>query len=242
MEVADVVGAERIAIDAPAHGDSAESPIEHSFGAFAAAVVELLAELDIGPAIFGGISMGAGISLRIARDYPDLVTGLILVRPAWIDQPGRPHLDLVADVGGWIADVGPHAASQLLFNDTRYQAMVEVAPASAASVGRAIDGVALTGRPDVLVAMVDSQPIDSMSDCADISQPAVVVKTEADPLHPTAIAAQIADALPQATLIGSPPRYLDAVGHQECLTAAINSFLAEHCPATETRTQEGEVL
>ena len=37
--------------------------------------------------IIGGISMGAASTLHIAVHRPDIVRGLILVRPAWIVEP-----------------------------------------------------------------------------------------------------------------------------------------------------------
>jgi pimeloyl-ACP methyl ester carboxylesterase len=224
--VAAVDGVERLTIDAPAHGGSAASTVPLSFGSFAHAVVDLLDELEIGTATFGGISMGASISLRIARDFPDRVSSLVLVRPAWTDRPARPHLDLVADIGEWISSDGPGGARELLSSDARYQLMVECEPLAAASVANAIDGVAATGRADVLSAMVDSSPVDDLRDLADITQPALVVSTEHDRLHPVHIAGAVAAALPDATSLLAPPRYLEPEAHQDFLTHAITSFVS----------------
>ncbi|MDX2381353.1 MAG: alpha/beta hydrolase [Acidimicrobiia bacterium] len=224
--VAAVEGVESITIDAPAHGESAASTVPLNFGAFARAVVDLLDGFDIGTAIFGGISMGAGISLRIARDFPDRVSALVLVRPAWTNEAARPHLDIVADIGEWVTSQGVDVARKLLSSDERYQLMVECEPLAAASVANAIDGVAKTGRPEVLPAMVDSAPVDDLCELADVGQPAVVISTEHDRLHPVPIAEAVAAALPNATSLLAPPRYLEPEAHQDFLTHAINSFIS----------------
>lgn len=171
--VAAVDGAERITIDAPAHGGSATSTVALNFGAFARAVVELLDDLEIGRATVGGISMGAGISLRLARDFPERVSELVLVRPAWTDRPARPHLDLVAEIGEWITSHGVERARELLTADERDQLLVECEPLAASSV-----------------------------------------------------ADTIAAALPNATSLLAPPRYLEPEAHQEFLTRALNSFIS----------------
>ncbi len=233
--VAAVDGVEILTVDAPAHGGSAASMVPLNFGAFAHAVVDVLDEFDIGTAIFGGISMGAGISLRIARDFPDRVSALVLVRPAWTNQAARPHLDIVADIGEWITSHGVGVARKMLSVDERYQLMAEYEPLAAASVANAIDGVAKTGRPEVLSAMVDSSPIDALGDLAEVRQPALVVSTEHDRLHPVPIAEVIAAEMPNATSLLAPPRYLEPEAHRAFLTHAINSFVsAEHRQAVRT--------
>jgi pimeloyl-ACP methyl ester carboxylesterase len=227
--VAAVEGVEHLAIDAPGHGGSASSMVPLNFGAFAHAVVDLIEGFDIGTAVFGGISMGAGISLRIARDFPDRVSALVLVRPAWTNRAARPHLDIVADIGEWVTSHGVGVARRRLSLDDRYQLMLECEPLAAASVANAIDGVAKTGRPEVLSAMVDSSPVDHLCELTDVGQPAMVISTEHDRLHPVHIAEAVASALPNATSLLAPPRYLEPNAHQDFLTHAIGSFIsAEH--------------
>ena len=83
--------------------------------------------------------------------------------------------------------------------------------------------------------MVDSSPVDDLCELADVGQAAIVISTEHDRLHPVPIAEAIAAALPNATSLLAPPRYLEPEAHQEFLTHAINSFIsAEH--SQEVRT------
>lgn len=223
----DLSGLERITIDAPGHGDSAQSTVPSNFGAFAGSIIDLLDGLNVGRAIFGGISMGAGLALRIARDFPERVKALVLVRPAWVDKPGRPHLNIVADIGEWIASDGLEAARQRLKIDERYQHMITHLPLAAASVAKMIEGVAATGRADVLREMVDSHPLDDGSELVTIAQRALVIANEHDPLHPIKIAHELVGGLPNTKLVIAPPRYLNPVTHQNVATRAINSFIAD---------------
>jgi len=226
--IADVRGIERITIDAPAHGESAGSPVALNFRSFAYAVLQLLDALGIEQAILGGISMGSGIALRIAVEAPERVRSLVLSRPAWIDEPGRPHLDLVSDLGYWITAGGLKAARQRLVSDPRHQQIARVAPLAGASVVKTIDAVAATGRPDVLSAMVDSWPVDDLTELRSFIKPALVISTEHDPLHPKHIADRLASALPNASTLVAPPRYLEPDRHQAAVTTAIDSFVAQH--------------
>ena len=226
--IAAVDGVERITVDLPAHGASAASTVALTFDAFADAVVELLDHLELSAVALGGISMGAGVSAAVATRRPDLVSALVLVRPAWMAEPGRPHLDLVAALGEWAVTEGLDGARHRLEEDQRFQTMAEHEPSAATSLAGALDRLAETKRPDVLSAIVDSQPFTDLADLAAVDQPALVVATAHDRLHPAWIAGAIAGALPNATLTTAPPRYLEPTAHQNFLTRAISGFLATH--------------
>src|SRR5215207_1559403 len=67
-----------IAIDLPGHGKS-PAPSRDSIPAYAADMVALLDALNLERAVFGGHSMGGGIALWLAIEYPQRVAGLVLV-------------------------------------------------------------------------------------------------------------------------------------------------------------------
>jgi pimeloyl-ACP methyl ester carboxylesterase len=66
-----------IAPDLPGYGDSDPLPAA-SFDAFAEAIDELLAHLEIGPRFLYVHDFGAPVALKIAMDAPELVLGLII--------------------------------------------------------------------------------------------------------------------------------------------------------------------
>src|SRR6476620_264725 len=83
-----------IAMDCRGHGQTEANldPSRISFAQFAEDLAMLLNSLSIERAVVGGISMGAGVALAFALAHPERVTGLMLVRPAWLDHPFPPNL------------------------------------------------------------------------------------------------------------------------------------------------------
>ena len=79
----------RITLACRGHEDSDLGPLEDlSIATFARDALALLDHLGIESlAAAGGISLGAGLSLRLAAYHPGRVQRLILARPAWIDRP-----------------------------------------------------------------------------------------------------------------------------------------------------------
>src|SRR5262245_34317776 len=94
---ADFTGRRLIFADARAHGMTEPLGPESKlcFAQFAADLRALLRHLEIDNAVVGGISMGAGIAVRTAIDFPDVVRGLILIRPAWLDARFPNNLSLL---------------------------------------------------------------------------------------------------------------------------------------------------
>lgn len=68
-----------LAPDLPGHGDSDRHQGDHSLGAHASALRDLLLVTDAGPATLVGHSFGGGIVLQLAYQFPDLVQRIVLV-------------------------------------------------------------------------------------------------------------------------------------------------------------------
>jgi 3-oxoadipate enol-lactonase len=68
-----------IAIDVHGHGGSSIVNQPINLDTIAADFYDLVQQLDIGPAIWGGVSMGGMTSLRVALRHPDAVLGLLLL-------------------------------------------------------------------------------------------------------------------------------------------------------------------
>jgi pimeloyl-ACP methyl ester carboxylesterase len=102
-----------IAPDLPPHGRSpAPLNADYSLEALAAAVLDFLDRLDISRAALAGNSLGGGLALLLARDYPERFPALALLAPAaaltripWIFYPLRlPWLGPLAArlLGPWL--------------------------------------------------------------------------------------------------------------------------------------------
>ena len=94
----------RITVEARGHGASEAGDLsQFSIAAFAEDVAALIMAQNLGPVCVGGISMGAAMALRLAVTRPDLVRGLILVRPAWVAQAAPANMQPNAEVGALLA-------------------------------------------------------------------------------------------------------------------------------------------
>lgn len=72
-------GATVITLDLPGFGRSAPPAGDHSLGAFANAVRDLLDALDHGPVTIVGHSLGGGIAMQFAYQFPERCERLVLV-------------------------------------------------------------------------------------------------------------------------------------------------------------------
>src|SRR5580692_11735159 len=76
-------GAHVLALDPLGHGrsDRPDAMSEYSIESFAGDAIALLDHLDIDEAIIGGTSLGANVTLEIARKAPQRVRGMIIEMP-----------------------------------------------------------------------------------------------------------------------------------------------------------------
>ena len=227
-----------ITVDMPGHGISPLSgrstlAEEVGFHAYARVAGDLLQYLGVTTAYVGGISMGSGVALTLAIESPELVSGLLLIRPAWVNGPARPHLDLLADIGHWIADGGVEVARQRLVSDRRFVDMCSDSPMCANGLIETIQRPHVTAAPMVLPALVDDQPYESNLDLEACVVPALVVSSDDDPLHPRWVADRLETSLSNATAHIVPPRYLEPEDHERVVASVIQSFL-DQCVEAET--------
>ena len=227
-----------ITIDLPGHGSSPLSgrcslADQVGFRAYAETAMELLSSLGVATACVGGTSMGAGVALAMAIASPARISGLMLVRPAWINAPARPHLDLLADMGHWIADEGGAATRRRLVTDGRFTALRGDVPACAAGLVQTVQRPPVIAAPRVLPMMVDDRPYASESELERCAMPALVVSGDHDPLHPRWVADHLETSLPDAEAHMVPPRYLQPERHQRAVADVIRSFLGR-CVETQT--------
>ena len=222
--LSDLPGVELICPDLPGHGRTPGSSF--SFAHFADRAIALLDALGIERAVFGGISMGAAVSLRVALQAPERVEGLVLVRPAWIDRFALPHLAVVGRVGRWQESEPDRAAGQLAA-DREFIAIERDNAAAAESIAGLLSRAQATASAGVLSAMVHDRPFARLSDLERIECSALVLANEHDPLHPVALAHDIFGRLPAARYQLVPSRYRRPQAHISALRAEITSFLRQ---------------
>jgi pimeloyl-ACP methyl ester carboxylesterase len=80
-----------IAYDRPGMGHSARAKRDaHTMKSQAQCAARVLEQTGEGPALIVAHSLGAAVALRLALDFPHLVSGLVLVAPAANPYPGKP--------------------------------------------------------------------------------------------------------------------------------------------------------
>lgn len=121
-----------LAPDLPGHGASSKPRGDYSLGAYAATLRDLLKALDIKRATVVGQSLGGGVALQLAYQYPELCERLVLISSgglgrevSWtlrlLSTPGAEFLlPLIAPpfvrswgdaAGSWLGSKGVHAAT-----------------------------------------------------------------------------------------------------------------------------------
>ncbi len=230
--LAELSGYRVVTIDLPGHGESripaGATLAEHvSFDRYAAHCIDLLEEFGGGAAFVGGISMGASVALSIAARRPDLVAGLLVIRPAWLAAPAQPHLELVSDLGLWVHDEGLDEARTKLQTDERFTQLETDSPNGAAALAGILEQPHVQRSPLVLPTIVSDAPFGDESELQAIQADALLVASPGDALHPVTIADRLNRLLPASTLFIAPPRYQRSWEHGQAVRRRIATFLGE---------------
>ncbi len=219
-----IPGIQLISIDCPGHGASKPEPnFKPGFNSYADTLIRCLDRFDIEQAVFGGISMGSGIALNIAMRYPQRVKGLILVRPAWLDQPFPANLQILLPAAELMNQQGGREAF------CKLEQFQQVKPAAAA---KSILGIFSDDQQpelaSVIPLLVGDYPVASLARLDSIDQPAVIIGNDHDPLHPYAIAEKIHQYMPASVLQKVTSRYIDDELHSNQVREIIQNFIKEN--------------
>ena len=218
------------AFDSRGHGQTPLGDPEHiCFDTFVDDVCAFQDHLHIKRCIVGGISMGAGVALQLALRHPERVSGLILSRPAWLNQPAPPNLAVYALVVNLIREHGTEQGLACFVQSEAYQAIVrESSDAAQSLVGqfqnpRAVEALARLER-----IPQDSPIHGDLDELRNIAVPTLVLGTRQDPVHPYAYALQLARAIPCALLREMTPKSISKEQHAAEFQQAVGAFLRNY--------------
>ena len=218
----DLPGWQLSTLDCAGHGASPATP-PFTIARFADDVTTLIETLP-GPVVLGGISMGAAIALRIAVQRPDLVRGLVLVRPAWGVEVAPPNMQPNAEVGRYLAAGAGRGAFEISATALH---LAQVAPDNLASLLGFFDRKPLAVTASLLTSISADGPGITGIDLANLRLPVLVCGTAQDAVHPLALARDLADQISGSTFTELPPKGADKPAHLAALHAAITDFLQE---------------
>lgn len=218
-----------IAPDQRGHGDwtFGLTPQELTFEQLAHDQLRLLDRLDQPAVMVAGVSMGAGVAVAMARIAPNRIASLLLIRPAWLDRPFPPNLDILVRVGELLDRSDEADLMRELTSTEEYRAVAAASPAAAASVRSQLDQPLARALSARLSQLPGSAPISDLSDLRSIDVPTTVVGADGDPMHPSTIARTWADAIPRAGYESVPSRDVRPQEYDAALRALCARFVAE---------------
>ncbi len=195
-------GLRRLTLECRGHGGSQAGAAERfSIETFACDVAALIERADVGPVVLGGISMGAAIALNLAVRRPELVRGLVLVRPAWLTERAPETMQPNAEVGRLLSAMPPAEARQAFLSSATARRLAEEAPDNLKSLSGFFD------RPDpeviaaLLIRIAGDGPGVTEADLGAIGVPALVLGNRRDAIHPIAYAEALAQRIPGARFV-----------------------------------------
>ncbi|HEY0274524.1 MAG TPA: alpha/beta hydrolase [Paenirhodobacter sp.] len=212
----------RVTMECRGHGQSDYGDAPFGFGLFGTDLHGFRQARTAGPVFLGGISMGAALALQEAKQAPDDVLGLIVVRPAWGAGRVRPNMDPVHQVAQDILEGGTLAAfdaSDIARDLARHS------PDNLASLR------GYHTRPDaqrfaaVVAAMSADDPGISLGDLAAMTMPTLILGAPRDIIHPQALAQELARDLPNVEYHTLPDKADDPAGHRQAAARFISDFL-----------------
>ena len=215
--------------DARGHGESSPAPDRRAYE-YRDLVDDLHAVLDhLGAdrVAIGGASMGAHAAMAFALAFPERVSALIQITPAYDgvrdEEEDLAGWDRLADglerggVDGFLAAYDPPV-------DERYRDTVLTVTRQRLERHRHPEAVA-----DALRVVPRSLAFDGLEELEHVQVPTLIVasRDEADPGHPYAVAAAYAERLPNATLVSEEEGKSPLAWQGARLSKAIAEFLEE---------------
>ena len=215
-------GSHVVTLDPLGHGDSdrPRSMQEYSIESFAVDAIALLDHLDIDEAVVGGTSLGANVTLEVARLAPHRVRGMILEMP--VLENGL----VAAVIAFGPLLVGLHFGERLL---RPVAAAFRRVPRWALPFwgNVAFDAIRQDPGPSaaLLRGLFFSRIAPHSVQRRELRMPALVVGHHADPVHPFSDAGMLMDELPDARLVEAA-HILELRLWPERLTTEIAAFVA----------------
>lgn len=219
-----------ISFDCRGHGETHPLGPEEKISVeqFSEDLRALLDDLKIKRAIIGGISMGAAISLHFALTYPERVLGLVLSRPAWLDESRADNMQVFATIAKFIRQYGAWEGAQRFQQTAAYQEVLKISPDNANSLISQF----VHPRAEETVAKLERIPAYAPRHTREawkhIRVPTLVLVNRQDAIHPFEFGEVMAQTIPDATLAEITPKSVSKDQHGADVQRAISNFFAKN--------------
>lgn len=185
----------------------------------------LLNQRSFTPPLTGvGISMGAGALAAAALRDTGLLSSLLLIRPAWLDQPNPPNLAPFQQIAALLRDLAPAQAEAAFRTSPTFQNIQAASAYAADSLISQFHTPDAARRRARLSKMPASTPVRALSELEDLRIPTLVVGTTDDPIHPLTIAHQWSRHVPGARHTTVSPKSLDDDHYERQLAGIIQAL------------------
>ena len=223
----DGIGWQGLTVECRGHGGSEAGPLEAmGFATFAGDLAAFIETLG-GPMVLGGISMGAALALRLAVERQDLVSGLVLARPAWVCEARPANMAPYALVGELLARHEPEAARAAFEASDTARRLAEEAPDNLASLQGFFSREPVEVTRALLTRVAADDPGVRAEDLGRIKLPVLVIGHGRDFAHPLAHAEALAGLIPGARLARITPKAESRDRYAAEFRAALAAFLQE---------------
>jgi pimeloyl-ACP methyl ester carboxylesterase len=181
-----------------------------------------------GPAVVGGISMGAAIALRLAVYKPQRMKALVLARPAWQCEAAPENLKPNAKVGALLEAFSPAEACARFMASETAKHLTATSPDNLASLQSffAREPIAVTSA--LLQRIAADGPGVTPEQVKAIAVPTLIIATDHDDIHPLSHAYALKTMIPHATLTIITAKGVDKQRYLSEFRSALLQFLEVH--------------
>jgi pimeloyl-ACP methyl ester carboxylesterase len=222
------IGWSCVTLECRGHGLSQSGNREqYSFSQFADDVSAYIESMNVGPVLVGGISMGAATAMRVAVTHPELVSGLVVARPAWIDRSAPDNLSPIREVARLLAAYEPAEALSRFKASPTAARLKRDAPDNLASLIRFFSAPRMADTQALLLAIASDGPGISRDEIARLRGRTLVIGHARDAVHPIAMAQEIADLIPNAQFVEITPKADSPENYRAEFRDALRRFMTE---------------
>lgn len=217
-----------VTLECRGHGASQTGELQDiSIATFADDLAACIRASAPGPVALGGISMGAAIALRLAVTAPELVSALVLARPAWLCADGPDNMRPNALAGALLRD-HPPAEARRLFEKSEFAAMLrDAGPDNLASIRGFFTREPAAVTAALLCRIAADGPGVGETQVRALRVPTLLIGHGRDAVHPLAYARALAAWIPGARLAEITPKADDAAAYRHYFRAALSAFFKE---------------
>lgn len=218
----------RMTLECRCHGNSeVGDPEQISISTFSDDVVAMTRHAGLNRFIVGGISMGAAISLRIAVKHPELVSGLILGRPAWVCDSAPNNMKLMSKIGNLLATIDGEDARNAFLKLPEVEGLSEISPDNFNGLLAFFEREPRQTISDLLNRIGNDGPGVTEDELAKINVPTLIVGTQDDVIHPMSYAVRLGQLIPNSQVVEITSKSKDLDAYSTEFQNAISIFLRE---------------